>query len=415
MKKNILGLTLIFLSITSYAQFLINAEYRPRFEFRDGYNTFKTAETNPAAFITQRTRLNLSHTYHNITSKISVQDFRIWGESTLKNDEPGLSIFEAYFQLQLNEKWAVTAGRQAFDIDDKRLFSIANWNQVSNSHDGVMLDFDNNAAQFKMFTAFNQAKASNFGIDYSENIQNYKFLNLIWFEKSFDNTTIANLTITDGYQKEGTTNTDYYRFTTGLIFKYQKSKQDLQLRGFYQTGKTNIGQDVSAYYFSSKYMHKVGSKFNFTGGVEYKSGNDQRDNTNTKDNAFDILYGARHGFNGMMDYFSIPTTTKKAGLFDGYLKAKINFNPKLNISIDYHYFSLTNNYIYNNEVQDKFLAHEFDLTGNLNINKFLNLQLGYGMLFGSKTLERIRDVDSDGIQQFFYTMITVTPEFFKHE
>jgi len=415
MKKHILGITFLFLSITSYAQFLINAEYRPRFELRDGYKTLKTEQTNPAAFVTQRTRLNLSHTYQNITSKISVQDYRIWGESALKNDEPGLSIFEAWFQLQLNEKWAVTAGRQAFDIDNKRLFSKANWNQVSNSHDGVMLDFDINSTQFKMFTAFNQAKVSTFGTDYSENIRNYKFLNLIWFVKSFENTSIANLTITDGYQKEGTINTDYYRLTTGLIFTYHKSKQDLQLRGFYQTGKTNIGQDVSAYYFSGKYMHKVTSKFNLTEGVEYKSGNDLNDESNTKDNAFDILYGARHGFNGMMDYFSIPATTEKAGLFDGYLKAKIIYNTKLNISIDYHYFSLTNNYVYDNEVQDKFLANELDLTGNWNINKNVNLQLGYGLLVGSKTLERMKDVNADGIQQFFYTMITVKPEFFKHE
>ncbi len=415
MKKHFLGITFLFLSITSYSQFLINAEYRPRFEVRDGYKNLKTEESIPAAFVTQRTRLNLNHSYHNLTSKISILDYRIWGESNIKVDEPGLSIFEAYFQIQLNEEWSVTAGRQAFDIDNKRLFSKANWNQVSNSHDGVMLDFENNTAHFKMFTAFNQAKVSNFGIDYSENIKNYKFLNLIWYEKSFEHTSIANLTITDGYQKAGTTNTDYYRFTTGLIFKYQKSQQDLQLRGFYQTGKNNTGQDVSACYFSGNYMYLAASKLNLTGGFEYMSGNELDDESDTKDNAFDILYGSRHGFNGMMDYFNIPSTTKKAGLFDGYLKAKIIINENWNMSIDYHYFSLTNNYIYENELQDKFLANEVDLTGNWNINKFLNLQLGYGMLFGSKTLERIRDVDSDGVQQFFYTMITVTPEFFKHE
>jgi hypothetical protein len=415
MKTHFLAIIFLFLSITSYSQFLINAEYRPRFELRDGYKTLKTEETNPAAFVTQRTRLNLSHTYQNITSKISVQDYRIWGESALKSDEPELSIFEAWFQLQLNEKWTVTAGRQAFDIDNKRLFSKANWNQVSNSHDGVMLNFNNNSAHFKMFTAFNQAKVSNFGIDYSENIENYKFLNLIWFEKSFKNISIANLTITDGYQKEGTTNTDYYRVTTGLIFKYQKSKQDLQLRGFYQTGKNNIGQDVSACYFSGKYIHKVASKLNLTGGIEYKSGNDLSDKSNTKDNAFDILYGARHGFNGMLDYFSTPATTKKTGLWDGYIKTKIIHSKKWNMSIDYHYFSLTNNYVYDNEIQDKFLANEVDFTGNWNVNKNVNFQLGYGLLFGSKTLERMKDVNSDGVQQFFYTMITVKPEFFKHE
>jgi hypothetical protein len=71
--------------------------------------------------------------------------------------------------------------------------------------------------------------------------------------------------------------------------------------------------------------------------------------------------------------------------------------------------------VYDNEIQDKFLANEVDFTGNWNVNKNVNFQLGYGLLFGSKTLERMKDVNSDGVQQFFYTMITVKPEFFKHE
>lgn len=414
MKRIFLFITFIIISTNIKAQLKVDAEYRPRFEFRDGYSTLKTEDSNPAYFVTQRTRLNLNHTYNNVTSRLSIQDYRIWGDSKLKSDDPGLSVFEAYFKLKLNDYWAVTAGRQSFNVDNKRLFSAANWNQVSSSHDGVTLDFVNETFNFKMLTAFNQAKTANFGTDYSAKISNYKFLNLIWLEKKFKNLTLANLTITDGYQKEGTTNTDYYRLTTGAVIKHKKNINDIQFRGFYQTGKNKTGQDVNAYYLAASYMHIFESILNLTGGFEYMSGNDLTDTNNKEDNAFDILYGTKHTYNGIMDYFSTPNTTKNAGLIDGYLNLDVTKVKNWKLSINYHYLALSNKYVYENEEQDKFLANEIDFMANWKVNDIINLNLGYGMLFGGKTLEYIKGAEGDGLQQFFFTMITVKPTFFKN-
>lgn len=414
MKQAYLILLFATLITTVHAQFNIDAEYRPRFELRDGYGTLKTADSDPAYFVTQRTRLNLNHTYNKLTSRLSIQDYRIWGDSKLKSDDPGISVFEAWFKLQLNDYWTVTAGRQSFNIDNKRLFSAANWNQVSASHDGLSVDLTKKTLDFKMFTAFNQAKVGNFGTDYSAQISNYKFLNVIWLEKKIENITLANLTITDGYQKAGTTGTVYYRLTTGLVFKYKKDANDFQLRGFYQTGKTKTGQEVNAYYAGGSYARKLGPSFGLTGGFEYMSGNDLTDATNTKDNAFDILYGTKHAYNGMMDYFSTPNTTKNAGLVDGYLMADITKIKNWKLSAQYHYLALANKYVFENEEQDKFLANEIDLIANYKVNDNVDLQFGYGMLFGSKTLEHIKGAEADGLQQFFYTMITVKPTFFKN-
>ncbi|MFO7827868.1 MAG: alginate export family protein [Bacteroidales bacterium] len=405
----------IFFMLISFlvnAQLDIGAEYRPRFEFRDGYKTLKSENTNPAYFTTQRTRLNLNHTNKYITSRISIQDYRVWGESKLKSDDPGISVYEAWFKINLNTYWSLTAGRQSFDIDNKRLFSKANWSQVSNSHDGINIDYLNENFQLKIFTAFNQSSVSNFGTDYSGQINNYKFLNVLWLEKTLNNFSLASLTITDGYQKEGTTNTDYYRLTTGGIIKYQKPADNIQIRGFYQTGKNYIGQDVSAFYLSGSFLHKFNPWLDATAGIEYKSGNDLSDETNQKDYAFDILYGARHGFNGMMDYFSTPETTEGAGLLDGYIKIDISRLKNWKLSARYHYFALANNYVYENTVQNKFLANEFDLITTWNLNEIVNLQMGYGILFSSKTLELIQATEPNGLQQFLYAMITVKPTFF---
>ncbi|OFX84227.1 MAG: hypothetical protein A2W99_00430 [Bacteroidetes bacterium GWF2_33_16] len=413
MKKLLLIISLLLINYIANAQLSINAEYRPRFELRDGYSTLKTDDSEPAYFTTQRTRLYLRHTYNTVTSNLSIQDYRIWGDSKFKSDDPGLSIYEAWFKLDLSSRWSLSAGRQSFDIDNKRLFSKANWNQVSLSHDGLNIDFMNENFQLKIFTAFNQAKVSNFGTDYSAQISNYKFLNVIWLEKKLGNISMANLTITDGFQKEGTTNTDYYRVTSGLIFKYKVPKGNLQLRGFYQTGKNKTGQDINAYFVSTDYEQKIGNSFQSSLGFELMSGNDLSDTLNMDDNAFDILYGSGHAFNGMMDYFSTPKTTSNAGLVDVHLKNQAIIKD-WSFSLNYYYFALASYYVYEGKKQSKFLANEIDFIANYKVNDIINLELGYGMLFAGKTLEYIKGGYTNGIQQFFYTMITVKPVFFKN-
>ncbi|MCG8410828.1 MAG: alginate export family protein [Bacteroidales bacterium] len=412
MRHLLIVVILLSIAMTTKAQFQIDGEYRPRFEFRDGYAQLKPDNSSPAYFVSQRTRLNLSHTYNNLYSRISVQDYRVWGDSKLKSDDPGLSVFEAYFKLKLSDSWALTAGRQRLNFDNNRLFSQANWHQISSSHDGLTVDFKKELFNFRMVTAFNQSATPKFGTNYT--VDNYKFLNVIWLEKKFKYFSLANLTITDSYQKKNSRNTDYYRFTIGLVAKYKRNSYDLQLRGFYQTGKNKMGTDVNAHFINAIASYKFGSALNLTLGTEYMSGNDFT-NHNGEDNAFDILYGARHWFNGIMDYFSIPKTTLGTGLIDGYLKLDFLKIESWKLSAHYHYLATSNTYVHNGKEQDNFLANELDLIGTWKINKVVGLQLGYAMLFAGETLENMNGGSkSSGLQQFFYTAITVKPTFFKN-
>ncbi len=194
------------------AQLVIDGQIRPRTEYRYGYGQPRSDTSRPALFTTQRTRLCVKHTKANITIRITVHDCRVWGEANGKVDIASMGLFEAYVKLGLSKNWRITVGRQAINIDNKRMFSAAHWNQISTSHDGVTIDFEKESINLKMITAFNQVGTSYFFTDYSGNITNYKFLNTVWIEKKLKNFSIANLTITDGYQKEGTIRTDYYRF-----------------------------------------------------------------------------------------------------------------------------------------------------------------------------------------------------------
>lgn len=414
--KNILFFGILYIiALSSSAQLIIDGQIRPRTEYRYGYGQPRADTSRPAFFTTQRTRLGIKHIKDSITTRITVQDCRIWGEAKGKADVASLGIFEAYVKLGFSKYWSITVGRQAIDIDNKRLFSAANWNQVSTSHDGVTIDFKKESINFKMITAFNQAGVSNFFTDYSKNITNYKFLNTIWLEKKFKNISIANLTITDGYQKEGTIGTDYFRCTSGLVAIITAEKLSSEVRGFYQTGKRNTGQDIAAYYGNLIVGYIPNSNLKVTTGIEYMSGNDMTDTNNTVYNSFDILYGRKHWSNGMMDYFSTPSTTKSAGLINPY--ARIDFTKIKNwkLRIYYHYMMLENNYVHEENIIDKFLAHEIDFIADLNINKTVSLQMAYGLLFGDETLEIIKGGNSDLIQHYAFVMLTIKPVFFKSE
>ncbi len=415
MKKFFLTLIVMIGAYSGYAQFKIDAEIRPRFEYRNGYKKLRIEDSEAAAFVTQRSRLNLSHTYKNVGTKFSIQDYRIWGESKHNKDIPGVNVYEAYVRFKAGENWAFTAGRQSMDIDNKRLFTRSNWNQTAASHDGITVGYKSESMKLTMLTAFNQSATGLYGTNYEGMTDYYKFLNLIWLEKKHGNISLGLLAITDGHQisEEPDNDDNVYRFTGGGIVKYASNGMKADLRVFYQSGETKEQQNIAAHYISAS----IGQKFSdvLTGaiGFELQSGNDMEDADSEDNNAFDILYGAKHTFNGMMDYVSTPSTTGNAGLMDINAKFDISAINNLKFTARYHYLAVANNYVFEGETIDKFLGHEIDLIANWKINDIAKMQFGYAMMFASESMETLQGRTPDGLQSYFYTMLTVKPNFFE--
>jgi hypothetical protein len=84
------------ISITeAYGQTTIDAEFRPRTEFRQGFRK-PLADTLDAGFVTlQRTRLNVDYKGKILNGRISLQDSRIWGNSDNKTNASKIEIYEA--------------------------------------------------------------------------------------------------------------------------------------------------------------------------------------------------------------------------------------------------------------------------------------------------------------------------------
>lgn len=414
MEKRIITLFIFIVAgINSYAQFEVSGVIRPRMEYRNGYAKLRDSLTEAAFFVSQRTRLNIGFENDKIETYISFYDFRVWGDQPLKKDIASVGLSAGWAEVSLTENFSVKFGRQSFKYDNSRLLSPVNWNQIGAAHDAILFKYRNSGWQIDLASAFNQSVLNNFGTDYADLITNYKTLNFLWINKIFGKTEIAFLGIVDGYQKKETTNTIYMRYTPGLIAKYKNSLFKIAARGFYQGGKNQAGDDISAFYLNTDIGIKIFEKLNLVAGFEIMSGNNLQDSLSKTDRAFNILYGARHKFNGNMDYFSVPITTDAAGLINPYLKLNFQINEIVALQASYHYFRLYGDYVYNNGFANKFLGNEIDLNTSIKFFKYFKLDAGYSAIFATKTLSYIKGGNNRKFNSWAFLMITVDPVLFR--
>ena len=95
--RNISFLLFAFSFFYSSAQVIVDAELRPRFEYRHGYKTLFPNNVDPAAYVSQRTRLNIDYKKDNLDFYLSLQDVRVWGDVPQLNvsDNNGIAIHQA--------------------------------------------------------------------------------------------------------------------------------------------------------------------------------------------------------------------------------------------------------------------------------------------------------------------------------
>jgi len=422
----ILGVILtafIPISIFSQSEFQVNSVLRPRAEYRDGYKSMKKTGDKPAAFVSQRARLRFDFQNKLIKTRFTIFDYRVWGDQVWKKDIPSVGVHEVWAMVKLTDQLSIKFGRQSVQFDNGRLISAVNWNQIGASHDALRFTYSKMDFELDLLGSWNQNSENSTGTDYIYDGETaalyYKNLNILWLSKKFKNAQVASLTIVDGYENIEhndsviINNPDKmeYRFTTGIILKHRFSKLNLAARGFYQSGNLNTGQKTRAYYYSFEASIKSIWKSNFKLGIEVMSGNNYSDTTNTTNNAFDILYGARHKFNGHMDYFSVPSTTKGAGLINPYATYDYIINESSKISLGYHLFFLQQKYLPEDVTHsvNRFLGHEVDLTFSKKIYDFMSLSAGYSVFFGTNSMELLKGGNKDGFNNWAFVMITVNP------
>lgn len=405
-----------FLGSSSYAQFSLSGEIRPRAEFRDGFKTLNTSQSSPAFFVEQRTRLNVGYLKERLSFKVSAQDIRTWGNTAqiYKTDPSLFNLFEAYGEYHFDTKWGMRIGRQALSYDNERFLGTVDWAQQSRSHDLLKFTYkDSLGFSMDAGVAFNQnigVEPSKLSSTFYNGTANYKTMQYLWVHKDYKGGKVSFLFLNDGRQKSDSTTA--FKQTFGLYAQQNAGKISFHQEAYYQTGKTTADLDVSAFLLSfSAGLPKLFASPEL--GVDYLSGTKIGA---TKENAFDPAFGTNHKFYGYMDYFYVGNgfgqSGKTSGLMDVYLNAKFKTGVKSVVLLSLHQFSSpVDIYSGTNTKLTRSLGQELDVVYNLELYPQVNFKLGYSQLLSTKSMDVIKGATNKGVNQWAWTMITFAPTF----
>lgn len=277
----------------------------------------------------------------------------------------------------------------------------------------------------------------------STNAQNQQFktAQLLYVSRKFGQTKFSGLFFKDDFQKyridslgstatgvvygrryevEGTNSrVTYGGMLTGLVGNASSKLGKLawQVFAYRQGGKNRDGQDLSANHYGGNLMLQRG-KFSFGPGYEVLSGNNTV-SPSGKDNRFDPLYGTPHRHWGYMDFFYVGTGSPVGGLKNAFFKTKYVANPNLFLTADFHNFALAapvkNGLDVNGGKLPSQLGTEIDVLLNYNLNKFVNVELGYSHLQATNSLEYTKVGTMDKTRHsanWAYLMLNIRPDFF---
>lgn len=398
-----------------FAQFTLDAQYRPRFEFRNGYRTLPEEGTDPASFVSQRTRLSAGYEHKKIVSKLSLQDVRVWGDEEQLRDVPSIALHEAWAEVRFSEAIGLRLGRQELIYDDHRLLGSVNWTQQARSHDAAVFKVKGSNWAFDAGGAYNQA--SQRILENTYNLNNYKVLSFLWGQHELGNNGNVSLTaVMDGYETTTTADTGInYRFTYGGQADYSFGNFSIHGTGYLQNGESPNGQTKMAY-MGAVDVDWTQEKWSVAAGYEYLSGTSSADVADNVNGAFHTLYATNHKFYGHMDYFlSIPADTRGGGLQDAFVKAGINLNKQLKAAITGHYFALAKDVQSPSatETISGGLGAEIDASLSYKLNDMVTFKSGYSLMLPTEDMEALKGVDEPAGAHWGWVMVNVTPQLLK--
>lgn len=416
MYKTTLFSTLCFLFWMNFvsAQLKIDAEVRPRFEFRHGFQTLFPDNVDAGTFVSQRTRLNTGLKMEKLNFYISVQDIRVWGDVPQLNtaDNNGFSLHQAWGELLFSPEVTLKLGRQVLNYDDQRIFGGVAWAQQARSHDVALFKYTKDSFVFHLGAGFNQNGEALTGTTLTVP-RTYKSIQFAWLHKDWEHISGSLLFLNNGLQFIDDTNADNneirYSQTVGSHLKYNQDRLDLVSNLYYQFGKDVNDNDIGAYLLGLEGSYKATEQWRVLVGGELQSGNDNGAPSGGENDAFTPFYGTNHKFNGLMDYFFVGNHINNVGLFDVYLGSVVKTTEKSNLNIRLHNFSAAADLPAGDSKQ---LGTELDLVYSYDFVKYVNIKLGYSHLFASEGMEILKNNFDDNTNYWAWAMITIKPTLF---
>ena len=426
MKKLTLISFVILFGTTSFAQFTVSGELRTRGEYRDGYKSIPTPSTDALTMVGQRTRLNVFYQKEKLTTYISLQDARIWGEDKWRDDNNGVGLFEGWTEYRFNKNIALKVGRQPLIYDDQRLFCSGDWRTFAEAHDVARMFFttDDKTFHFHLGYAINNdgdIETDAFLNEY--NLKSIQYKNMLYghLHKSWQNGLgVSIMGVRDGFQEELNSQDTpdplkvNYRHTFGPYLEYRNSNLLFSGAYYLQRGISQDKRDIKADFYSGRATYIFSAKNSLTLGYDHYSGTDYSSaDALTETGTFSTLYGPGHKYLGYMDYFGVPEN-HGAGINDLLLTANVGIGKKGSLEATLHQFNLPEGYLKNGTKVDKNLGQELDLVYTRKLDNDVAIKAGLSTFFYTQSMEQLKGrTPGQGNNAYFgWFMLVVKPTFF---
>lgn len=379
-------------------------------------------------FLLGRTRMIVDYSRPYLQAHAVIQNKAVWGTS----GDKALNLYEGWVKMTAKNGLFAQVGRIALSYDDERIIGTNDFAMAALSHDVLRVGYEGYGHKVHAIIGYNQNAENVYkGTYYADGSQAYKTMQTVWYHYDVPKFPLGAslLFMNVGLQagEPGKVNnlpsTEYQQMYGGYVNFHPKY---LTLEGAYykQTGKhvdpsANQAGEVDAWMASVKATVNPSDNYGFTLGYDYLSGDDYVPVLqpgqmgmvlHDVQKGFAPLYGSRAKFYGIMDYFyeSAYTNGFTPGLQNAYVGAFGRPFAKFDCSVTYHYLAVTTG-LYN---LNRTLGHSIDLQASYRFTKDISLTAGYTMMFGTETMDRLKQGNSSKTARWGWFSLTISPSLF---
>lgn len=343
--------------VTFSGQYRVRGEYVNNNDFNDDGLVDDASD-----MWVQRVRLTANaKATDDVSAKITLQDTRTWGGSSVLSDNGSNTIdfHEAYLNVSniFGTPVSLRTGRQELAYGDERLVGAFGWSNNGRAFDAFKLMYASDAVNVDAFTATITESAAPANDDtYFHGV--YATLKQVVPNNTLD---VYFLNLTSGVS------TSANLYTVGARLKGAAAGVDYTVELPYQFGDSAAGGDISAYAFAAKVGYTLPTPMNIRVGAEfdYGSGDDNLADTDTE--TFTDLFPTNHAHFGIGD-----VVNSWSNLMAWSINASADLNEKLRLYVAYWDYT-------RNEAAagaDDDLGSEIDVVATYKYNNNVSLEAG---------------------------------------
>ena len=379
-------------------------------------------------FLLGRTRLIVDYARPYLQAHAVIQNKSVWGTS----GNQALNLYEGWVKMTAKNGLFAQVGRIALSYDDERIIGTNDFAMAALSHDVLRVGYEGYGHHVHAILGYNQNAENVYkSTFYTGGSQAYKTMQTVWYHYDVPKFPLGasllfmNVGLQSGEPgKENNPPSTVYQQMYGGYVNYHPKFMTLEGAYYRQGGKfvdplMKSAGKIEAWMASAKATITPSDYYGFTLGYDYLSGDDYvpvpkpgQTGTVLHDVArgFTPLYGSRAKFYGIMDYFYEEAYINgfTPGLQNAFIGAFGRPVANFDCGATYHYLAVTTQLTNLNST----LGHSIDLQASYRFTKDISLTAGYTMMFGTETMDRLKQGNSSKTARWGWFSLVVSPSLF---